>query len=78
MQRPLYAAGVQRCGGGGCPFQAAVAIGEQQNGVAMHGPEAAQDRVGGFRQGNKTIPVAFGVANVYASAFRIDVADLQP
>ena len=65
--------------GGRCrPLQAAVAIGKQEYGVVMHGPEAAQDRVGGLRQRNETVPVAFGVANVYASAFRIDIANLQP
>jgi len=49
----------------------------KQYGAAMHGPEAAQNRVGGFRQGNEAVPVAFGVTDVHALAHGIDVADLK-
>lgn len=77
MQGDLDATPVKgRCRHGGT-FQSAVAIREQQHGVAMHGPEAAQNLVGGFRQGNETVAVALGIADVHASAPRINIADLK-
>ena len=78
MQGGLHTAGIHRCGSGRRRFHATLATGEQQHGVAMHGREAAQEIMRRLRQRNEAIPVAFGVADVHASACRIDIAELQP
>ena len=43
----------------------------------MHEPETAQQLMGGLRQRNQAIPIALGIANVYAPARGIDITDLQ-
>ncbi len=78
MQRGLHAGAIHRCGGACRTLSAAVAIGEQQHRVAMHPPEAAQNLVSCLRQRDEAIPIAFGVADMHAPAYRINVADLKP
>ena len=58
-------------------FQAGVAVGKQEFGMAMRLPEAAQHRERGLRQRHEAIPVALGVAYLNAQAGGVDVADLQ-
>ena len=77
MQGGLYAAAIHVRGGGGRAFQTAVAAGEEQYRVAMHPPEASQQLMGRVWQRNETIPVAFGVADMHAPAWRVDIADPQ-
>ena len=43
----------------------------------MHLPETSQQLMGRLWQRNETIPVALGVADVYAPAWRVDIADLK-
>ena len=68
MQSLLHTTTIQRRGGGCGAVQTAMAIGEQQHGVAMHAPETAQQLVCCLRQGYEAIFVALGIADVYAPA----------
>ena len=77
MQGRLHAATIHVGGGGPRAWQPAVAAGEQQHRIAMLQPEAAQQLMGGLRQRHQAIPIAFGIAHVYACAHGIDIADLQ-
>ena len=43
----------------------------------MHLPEAAQQLQRDVRQRHQAIPVAFGVADVHAPAWGVDIANLQ-
>jgi hypothetical protein len=45
-------------------FQATVAIREQQYGITVHPPEIAQQAQGCRRQGNKTVFIALGRADM--------------
>ena len=58
-------------------FQAAVTIWEQQHGVAMQLPEAAQQIQRRLRERNETILVALSIADMNALPVRVDIAHLQ-
>ena len=62
-------------GGARRAFQTAMAAGEQQYRVAMHLPETLQQLMSRFWQRNETIPVAFGIADMHAPAWRVDIAN---
>ena len=77
MQGLMHTSTVQR---GACALgtsQAALAVGEQQFGVVVRLPKPAQDAQRGLGQGDKAIPVAFGVANMHPVVHRIDVGNRQ-
>lgn len=78
MQGGLHATGIERRGGTGGTGQPAMAVGKEQDGVAMGGPEVTQEAVRGLRQGNESIPIALGVTDVHASTDGVDVTDLKP
>ena len=54
-------------------LQAAVAIRKQQHRIAVHLPETAQQIERCRRQGNETVFVAFGIADMDALTVRIDI-----
>jgi len=58
-------------------FQAAMAIGKEQFGVAMQLPELPQGGQRRCRQGHEAIPVALGVADMHSCPRGINVADFQ-
>ena len=43
----------------------------------MYLPETLQQLMGCLWQRNETIPVAFGVADMHAPAWRVDIANLK-
>lgn len=59
------------------PRKPAVTIREQQHGIAMHLPEAAQQVQRRIRQVNEAVRVAFGVADMHPLAVDIDITHLQ-
>lgn len=58
-------------------LQTTVAIGKEQFGVTVQLPELPQGSQRRRRQGHEAVPVAFGVAYLYAHPGGIDVADFQ-
>ena len=54
-----------------------MAIGEEQDGVAMHLPEAAQVLMGRLRQRDEAVLVALGVSHMHAPTRGVDVADFK-
>ena len=58
-------------------FEAGVAVGKQEFGMAVGLPEPAQHQKRRLRQWHEAIPVALGVAYLYAPAVGIDVAHLE-
>jgi len=58
-------------------LQAAVAIREQQLGIAVHLPEAAQQAKCSIRQGSETVFIALGIADMDAPAIGVNIAHLE-
>ncbi len=58
-------------------LQATVAIGEQQYGIAVHLPETAQQVERCIRQGNETVLVALGIADMDAPANGVNITHLK-
>ena len=73
MQGPLHAATIERRARSRRAFAPAMAIGEEQDGVAMHLPEAAQVLMGRLRQRDEAVLVALGVSLMHARPRGVDV-----
>ena len=67
---PVSVVSVTRC-------ESTLAIGKQQLRVAVCLPESAQHAKGGLGQGNKPVPIAFGIAHMDPVAGTVNVAHLQ-
>ena len=58
-------------------LQAAVAIREQQHGIAVQLPETAQQIERCIRQGNETVFIALGITDMDALTLRIHIAHFK-
>ena len=58
-------------------LQATVAIREQQHGIAVHLPEAAQQGQRCIRQGNETVFIALGISDMDALTLGVNIAYLK-
>ena len=77
LQRALRAAAVHWLGGLLNPLGRAAGTGKQQARMTVFLPQCTQRLTGQIRQRHEAVLVALTAPNVYASACRVDVTDLQ-